>query len=30
MTILRIVLGDQLSDDLTALTDLDHGRDLVY
>ena len=29
MTILRIVLGDQLSDDLTALTDLDNGRDIV-
>lgn len=29
MTVLRIVLGDQLSDDLTALTDLDQGRDTV-
>jgi len=29
MTVLRIVLGDQLSDDLAALTDLDPGRDVV-
>ena len=29
MTVLRIVLGDQLSDDLTALADLDQGRDVV-
>ncbi len=29
MTVLRIVLGDQLSVDLSALADLDPGRDIV-
>jgi deoxyribodipyrimidine photolyase-related protein len=29
MTVLRLVLGDQLSDDLTALHDLDPARDIV-
>jgi len=29
MTALRVVLGDQLSDDLTALSDLDPARDIV-
>lgn len=29
MTVLRLVLGDQLSDDLTALTGLDPERDIV-
>jgi len=29
MTVLRIVLGDQLTDDLTALIDLDPVRDIV-
>jgi deoxyribodipyrimidine photolyase-related protein len=29
MTILRMILGDQLSDDLTALADLDPQRDIV-
>jgi deoxyribodipyrimidine photolyase-related protein len=29
MTVLRIVLGDQLSDDLAALTDIDARRDIV-
>jgi deoxyribodipyrimidine photolyase-related protein len=29
MTVLRLVLGDQLSEDLTALSDLDPARDIV-
>jgi deoxyribodipyrimidine photolyase-related protein len=29
MTVLRVILGDQLSHDLTALSDLDRARDIV-
>ena len=29
MTVLRIILGDQLAVDLIALADLDPGRDIV-